>query len=459
MEEFSRHGVEALFIKSPQASTPEEKLLLQFQGMIAEYERAQIAERSRRGKRHRAKSGLINVLSGAPYGFRYVRKTESSAAYYEVIEEEAEVVRKIFRWYTEESSSIGGMARRLTSGCIPTRYGKSIWDRSTVWAMLRNPAYKGTACFGKTEIAERKKITRPLRKRGGFSQRCSANRERPKEEWIEIAVPSIVSNNIFALAQERLERNKQFSSRRTREPTLLQGILVCSMCGYALYRSSARTSKRKLYYYRCLGSDNYRHPKGRVCSNRPIRQDYLDEIVWNEVVHLIESPELIIEEINRRIEEAKSSNPTKMRKDVLIKEITRVQKGIDRLLNAFQEGIMELPELRVRIQGLRKRGIALKAELHSLEVKMVEQGTYLQLVDKIDDFLNSIRKSAECLEVSERQKVLRLIVKEILVGPEKLTIKHSIPAASPSGRSEIPGYLLRGRSHFSTVGEHCFKCS
>ena len=125
------------------------------------------------------------------------------------------------------------------------------------------------------------------------------------------------------------------------------------MCGYALYRSSARASKRKLYYYRCLGSDNYRHPKGCVCSNRPIRQDYLDEIVWNEVVHLIESPELIIEEINRRIEEAKSSNPTKMRKDVLIKEITRVQKGIDRLLNAFQEGIMELPELRVRIQGLR----------------------------------------------------------------------------------------------------------
>ena len=82
---------------------------------------------------------------------------------------------------------------------------------------------------------------------------------------------------------------------------------------------------------------------------------------------------------------------------------------------------------------------------------MVERGTYLQLVNKIDDFLNSIRKSAEGLDVSERQKALRLIVKEILVGPEKLTIKHSIPAAGLSGRSEIPGYLLRGWSQCATL--------
>jgi len=74
VEEFARHGVEVIFIRSPRASTPEEHLLVQFQGMIAEYERAQIAERTRRGKRYRAKTGLISVLSGAPYGYRYVKK-------------------------------------------------------------------------------------------------------------------------------------------------------------------------------------------------------------------------------------------------------------------------------------------------------------------------------------------------------------------------------------------------
>jgi site-specific DNA recombinase len=79
-EELSRGGVELVFLKAPSGTTPEDQLLLQFQGMIAEYERAQIAERSRRGKRHRAHQGSINVLSGAPYGYRYVRKSDTAAA-------------------------------------------------------------------------------------------------------------------------------------------------------------------------------------------------------------------------------------------------------------------------------------------------------------------------------------------------------------------------------------------
>ena len=157
IEEFARHGVEVVFIKSPQAATPEERLLLQFQGMIAEYERAQIAERTRRGKRHRAKMGLINVLSGAPYGYRYVKKSETANAFYEVIEEEAVVVRNIYRLYTEEALSIGAIVQWLREQGIPTRKRKSPWERTTIWAMLRNPAYKGSACFGKTEKTERKK--------------------------------------------------------------------------------------------------------------------------------------------------------------------------------------------------------------------------------------------------------------------------------------------------------------
>jgi len=182
IEEFSRHGIEVLFIRSPQAQTPEDQLLLQLQGMIAEYERAQIAERTRRGKRHRAHQGSVNVLSGAPYGYRYIRKTDISDAYYQVMENEAEVVRIVFRLYTQEGLSINAIARWLNEHAIATRTGASRWCRSTVWAMLRNPAYKGTACFGKTESCERQKITRPLRQRGGYSPRNSAHRERPRQD-------------------------------------------------------------------------------------------------------------------------------------------------------------------------------------------------------------------------------------------------------------------------------------
>jgi site-specific DNA recombinase len=147
-EELSRCEVELIFLKSPAGATPEDQLLVQFQGMIAEYERAQIAERSRRGKRHKAQQGSVNVLSGAPYGYRYVKKSDTSAAYYEVIEAEAQVVRRVFEAYTQQGLSINAIAHGLNERQVPTRTAKTRWERSTVWGMLRNPAYQGKACYG-----------------------------------------------------------------------------------------------------------------------------------------------------------------------------------------------------------------------------------------------------------------------------------------------------------------------
>src|SRR5947209_10874474 len=121
IEELARHGVETVFIKAPQAATAEDQLLVQFQGMIAEYERAQILERSRRGKRHRARQGEVSVLSGAPYGYHYVRKSEQSAAYYEINEVEAPVVRWAYERHTGNSLSIGAITRLLNEQRIPTR--------------------------------------------------------------------------------------------------------------------------------------------------------------------------------------------------------------------------------------------------------------------------------------------------------------------------------------------------
>jgi len=165
IEEFARHGVEVRFVKSPQGGSAEDQLLVQFQGMIAEYERAQILERSRRGKRHRAQSGEVSVMSNAPYGYRYLRKTDEAPAAY-LIDEEARVVRRIYDMYTVEELSIGEIARRLNREGVPTRKASPRWERSVVWAILRNPAYRGTACFGKTRISARTRVVRPQRRRG-----------------------------------------------------------------------------------------------------------------------------------------------------------------------------------------------------------------------------------------------------------------------------------------------------
>ncbi len=162
LEELIRCGVEVVFLRNPPGRGPEENLLLQVQGMIAEYERAKIMERCRRGKQYAARHGSVNVLSGATYGYRYVSKHEGDGeARYQVVAGEAQVVRKIFEWVGQERCSIGEVCRRLQRDGVPTRTGKSAWDRSVIWSYLRNPAYKGTAGFGKTRAAPSSRSTAP----------------------------------------------------------------------------------------------------------------------------------------------------------------------------------------------------------------------------------------------------------------------------------------------------------
>jgi len=191
---------------------------------------------------------------------------------------------------------------------------------------MGNPAYKDQACFGKTTMAPRQRITRSIRLRGGIAPRNSASHERAREDWIPIAVPPIVSDDTFALAQERLEANKTHAPRRTLTPSIVQGLVSYAKCGYALYRTSTRSSARAIHYYRCLGSNAWRRLSGSVCNNRPVRQDLLDEVVWSEIVRLLEDPRLIQNEINRRLAAAREADPTKHREDALRRDLARIHK-------------------------------------------------------------------------------------------------------------------------------------
>ena len=163
----------------------------------------------------------------------------------------------------------------------------------------------------------RQRITRPIRLRGGIAPRNSASHERPREDWIIIAVPPIVSEETFALAQERLEANKTHAPRRTITPSVVQGLVSCAKCGYAFYRTSTRSSARVIHYYRCLGSDAWRRLSGSVCNNHPVRQDLLDEVVWTEIVRLLEDPQLIQNELDRRLAAAREADPNKRREEAL----------------------------------------------------------------------------------------------------------------------------------------------
>jgi len=226
LDEFARAGVEVVFLNREVGQTPEDQLLLQVQGMIAEYERAKILERSRRGKRHGAQVGSVSVLSCAPYGYRYVNKQDSgNEARFDIILEEARVVRQIFEWVGRDRCSIGEVQRRLNQAKEQTRTGKTVWDRATIWGILKNPAYKGEAAFGKTHLEALRPRLRAQRGRSMQPKRAHSTQDVSGEQWIRIPVPALVDAALFETVAEQLRENQQRARVQQRGARyLLQGL-------------------------------------------------------------------------------------------------------------------------------------------------------------------------------------------------------------------------------------------
>ena len=182
LEELARHGVTVRFTDAPDiADDRQAKLLVQVQGVIAEYERAKIAERYRRGKLFRSRAGEI-IAWKVSYGYRRVPRGPQGPAHLEVFEPEAAVVRRIFDEYVHGDVAMRQIARRLNVDGILSPTGKPTWGNSTIGRLLRNEAYVGRVYFNRTDAVP---DPRPGRK--------SRQVLRPREEWIPITVPAILS--------------------------------------------------------------------------------------------------------------------------------------------------------------------------------------------------------------------------------------------------------------------------
>ena len=434
IEELARSGVRVEFVKGPRGDSPEDQLLVQFQGMFAEYEKAQLAERYRRGKAWRAKAGSVNVLSGAPFGYRYVRKTPECGARYEVVPHEAALVTEMFRRYADDGASIADLRRWLTGQGVRTRTGKERWDRSVIWGMLRNPAYAGTAVFGKTHaVHEPAGLNRTARLAGRTVPRQVRVEDRPREEWTGIPVPALVDQDTFDRVQQRLADNKRFAARNTKVPSLLQGLAACASCGYGYYRTTTTTTAgNKIYYYRCLGSDDYRYQGGRVCQNKPVRAGYADKVVWDHVTALLADPALIRAEIGKRLERARTSDPVTRKRGQLEQALAKTTASIAAMITAFSEQLITIDELRARMPALRALETGLKDQIAALDTHAADRDAYLKLAGDLEGFLARLRGSSATATVEDRQRVLRAVVQDVLVGPEKITIRHRIPVREPS---------------------------
>jgi len=453
LEEFARAGVEVVFLNRPIGSSPEDNLLLQLQGMFAEYERARTLERSRRGKRHRAQAGAVSVLSRAPYGYHYVtREAGGGAARYVVDEDAASIVRKIFVWVGQERLTLAAVCRRLHANYIPSPSGKAHWSRAMVHTLLLNPAYAGQAVFGRSQCLPWQAPLHPPRGHGGLPKKPFRQVPAPPGQHISIPVPAIVDEALFASAAERLEENRKRNRERLAGVQyLLRGLLVCQKCGYGFTGHHHRGQWR---YYRCCGTDSSRFHGERRCNARLVAVEPLDEAVWTEVRRLLEDPGRVLAEYQRRLD-ATQPSPRGLELDAVDRRLAKTRGAIGRLIDSYAEGVIEKAEFEPRIAELRRRAARLEAEAGELQVAE-EQAHSLQLViGKLDLFAAMMRDRLEAVDWSTQRDIICTLVKRIEVSDDLVRVVFRVDPgpSTPSGmRRTLPHCPTR--SHHASNVDH-----
>ena len=181
----------------------------------------------------------------------------------------------------------------------------------------------------------------------------------------------------------------------------------------------------------------------RARSNaRPVRVEQLDNLVWEQIWQLLNEPELIQREIQRRLEAFQKSHPAQQRKENVARELARVEQQTDKLIDAYQEGLLELAELRQRVPELKRRQLALEKQLEGLTSQTLEHSRLVDMNPAMEQFLQQLKASAQNLTIEDKQKIVRLLVKDVVIGSDTITINHSIPLSGHAEGQKLPGYRL-----------------
>jgi site-specific DNA recombinase len=418
LDELRRVGVEVSFVNQPaMPAGPQGQLLLGIQGLFAEYERTLITERLRRGKLYRMRQGQL-TSPNSPYGYRYVPISEPGGGHWILNPAEAEVVRSIYRWYTEDTLTITQIVERLNSLGEQTPPRGKRWHRSTVQTILTQPAYTGRAYYNRTRVHH--EVVGQRKEHGHGARRWPGRKPRPPEEWIEIAVPALISDDVWQRAQECLAMNHKFARRNNkRNFYLLRGLLICGICGHTL---AGRTSKGIAYYY-CTNYGKTRAPDvpHHTCS---VPARVVEPLVWDAVCELLRNPNLLADAWQAQCE-TDDSDPDEG--DRLQQRLCTLDRQCSRLLDAFQDELIDNDELARRKRRLDAEREALRQRLDQLHRLSRRREAKAQMLEDFAVFCRKIEASLTDPTPEVQQEVIRLLIDHIVVEENIITIKHIIP--------------------------------
>lgn len=431
LDELRQWGVEVVFVNQPTlGDSPHERLLLNVEGAFAEYERTVISERMRRGRLYSLRQGR-SVPTQAPYGYRYRPALDGQASRWVVVAKEAAVVEQMFVWYTQHDISLGQVAQRLNDGSIPSPEGKG-WYASTIGRLLRQPAYKGIAYYARHQ-ADYSAVGQP-RDHGQGTLCFPRYKLRPSEEWIEIAVPALVDETTWQAAQERLQMKARFAQRNSQRTYLLRGLLVCGVCQHTL---QGRT-QRDIVYYICTHGGVH-CPPGVAPHTCSVRGDVIEPLVWESLRELLHDPQRIQAAWEAlHAEDATTANEVQRCKQ----REALLRKQRERLLDAYQAGILSLEELIERQNPL-------DTEFKELQRKLTDASPSTSLQLSLDVFTKRIEQALAASDVQTRQEVLRLLIERIIITGDTLTVEHVVPTLANDSRLHTTFHVARIKNRFA----------
>lgn len=434
IDELEHLGIRTLFVTMPPVANDEDRLMFNVRGAFAEYERVKIAERFRLGKVRKARSGNI-VASEAPYGYTLAQRkgkrgdADFIETHYEINEEEAKVVRMIFRLLADEGLTLRKIVRRLQDEKIRPRWSeRGVWNTSTLSTLVRNKSYIGEGHYGASYAVVPEK---PLKKEAYRRVKKTSRRMKPESEWIKVSVPAILEGeegrNLFARAQEQGKLNFVLARRNRKNPYLLSGKIRCT-CGCS--RTGEGPQRGKHLYYRC--SNRVLHyPLPRTCDEKGINARIADELVWSRLHGVITSREEILKYTQEWIEsrnERRNSGGVDV--EATRKELEKHKEQEDRYAKAYGQGLITLEKLSEYATPVRERIATLERQLMTAQTA-TQPKREIGMPDEssVDEFVEEV-KALEGLSFEQKRAIVHKFVAEIVGTPSQLQVHGRVTVSS-----------------------------
>jgi site-specific DNA recombinase len=434
LEELERVGCPVQFIDRPLSDDPHEQLVVQIRGAVAEYERTLIADRMRRGRLAKLQSGRLLPWTRPPYGYRVNPERPRDPTLLQVDPAPAAIVEEIFHGYAEGGETLYSMATRLSQRKVLSPTGRTHWTASAIRCILTNPAYTGCAAWGKTRTVPatlRQSALKPV----GSGE---SSRRRPAAEWITIPIPALINREQFDRVQQRLALNQQGARRNLKHEYLLRGLVSCGLCRLNCTGRERPSEKKDYRYYLCMGKKPTAvSGRGERCSARFIPAPQLDDLVWDDLCHVLQQPGLVTQELERAHSGAWLPDELRRRQATLRSVQDSLMRQRERLLDAYLANAIDLPTFQRKDAELRQSQedtTAQQREIAAAGQRLVEVQA---LARSVEELCAHLRIGLEQATFEQRRLLVELLIDRVIVTNGAVEIRYVIPTTEASAHTRF----------------------